>query len=140
MELYQYSKIEYNSSYIGRLKFSKETGLMKSYFLHSGIIIASFILCSFAFSQSQDTANKAQRTSNEFVQATCKLSNLTRIVKLTYDDPASKTNCKVRYIKETENVPEKVLWSAISDYSFCQQKAIGFVSKLESLGWVCAKI
>lgn len=47
--------------------------------------------------------------------------------------------CEVVYKKLTEGVEDQVLWNANNDASYCDDKARGFISKLESWGWVCAE-
>ncbi len=47
--------------------------------------------------------------------------------------------CNVVYKKQTEGVEDQVLWNAENDDSFCEEKAKGFISKLESWGWVCTE-
>jgi hypothetical protein len=47
--------------------------------------------------------------------------------------------CNVVYRKLTEGVEDQVLWNAQNDDSYCEEKATGFIAKLESWGWVCAE-
>lgn len=47
--------------------------------------------------------------------------------------------CNVIYKKLTEGVSDQILWNAENDDSYCEEKAQGFVAKLESWGWVCAE-
>ena len=47
--------------------------------------------------------------------------------------------CEVVYKKLTEGVEDQVLWNANNDASYCEDKARGFIEKLESWGWVCAE-
>ena len=47
--------------------------------------------------------------------------------------------CEVVYKKLTEGVEDQVLWNANNDASYCEEKARGFIEKLESWGWVCAE-
>ena len=42
--------------------------------------------------------------------------------------------CQVVYKKLTEGVEDQVLWTAKNDASYCEDKAKGFVAKLESFG------
>jgi len=67
----------------------------------------------------------------------CKHGNMQREVKVTYsgDGPVP---CSVVYNKPDEGGTSQVLWNAESEQGFCEEKAQGFVSKLESWGWVCA--
>ena len=52
---------------------------------------------------------------------------------------SSPVPCNVVYKKQTEGVEDQILWNANSDDSYCDEKAQGFVAKLESWGWVCAE-
>lgn len=52
---------------------------------------------------------------------------------------SSPVPCNVVYKKQTEGVEDQVLWNADNDDSYCEEKAQGFVEKLESWGWVCAE-
>lgn len=47
--------------------------------------------------------------------------------------------CNVVYKKLTEGVADQVLWNAENDDSYCEEKAEGFIAKLESWGWVCTE-
>jgi len=52
---------------------------------------------------------------------------------------SSPVPCNVIYKKQTEGVEDQILWNANSDDSYCDEKAQGFVAKLESWGWVCTE-
>jgi hypothetical protein len=39
----------------------------------------------------------------------------------------------------TEGSEDQVLWNAQIDESYCEEKARGFIEKLESLGWTCVE-
>ena len=52
---------------------------------------------------------------------------------------AEAVPCNVVYKKLTEGVDDQILWNAENDDSYCEEKAEGFVAKLESWGWVCAE-
>ena len=52
---------------------------------------------------------------------------------------SSPVPCNVVYKKQTEGVEDQILWNATSDDSYCDEKAQGFVAKLESWGWVCTE-
>ena len=45
--------------------------------------------------------------------------------------------CDVVYKKLTEGAEDRVLWNAQNDDSYCEEKARGFIGKLEGWGWVC---
>ncbi len=51
-----------------------------------------------------------------------------------------KVPCNVIYDKPTEGIETKVLWFADKQEGYCEEKAQGFVNKLESWGWTCAPI
>ena len=68
----------------------------------------------------------------------CTHNNLTRTVEVEYSE-ASATACEVTYTKETEGVEKQTLWTAENDASYCEEKAEGFVAKLEGWGWACAQ-
>src|SRR6478735_188489 len=72
-------------------------------------------------------------------ETVCKNGNNVRKVKLGFADIKTGNDCKVSYLKETEepNVAEKVLWNARNDAKFCQEHAQGFVEKLKGQGWSC---
>ncbi len=52
---------------------------------------------------------------------------------------AEAVPCNVVYKKLTEGVDDQILWNAENDDSYCEEKAQGFIAKLESWGWVCAE-
>ena len=52
---------------------------------------------------------------------------------------SSPAPCEVVYKKLTEGFEDQTLWSATSDDSYCDEKAQGLVTKLESWGWVCTE-
>lgn len=57
-------------------------------------------------------------------------------IERTTAEPAP---CNVVYKKQTEGVEDQILWNADNDGSYCEEKAEGFVAKLEGWGWVCAE-
>lgn len=67
----------------------------------------------------------------------CRHDNLLREVKISYsgDGPVP---CSVVYNKPTEGGESQALWSAESEHGFCEEKAQGLVTKLESWGWICS--
>ncbi len=74
----------------------------------------------------------------EAKELVCKNGSNVRKVKLGYADIKTGSDCKVSYLKETEQPgEEKVLWNARNDGKFCQQQAQGFVDKLKGQGWNC---
>jgi len=68
----------------------------------------------------------------------CSKSNDVREVHIERTSSAS-VPCNVVYKKQTEGIEDQVLWSASSDETYCEEKANGFVTKLESWGWVCTE-
>lgn len=69
----------------------------------------------------------------------CTHNSLIRTIEVEYFE-ASATSCKVTYTKETEGVEKQTLWTAKNDTSYCEEKAEGFVAKLEGWGgWVCVE-
>ena len=69
---------------------------------------------------------------------TCHYQELTRSVTIFYPSAPSKLPCKVYYAKPNENVIPRTLWKAEHEENYCQRKAVGFIEKLESLGWQCS--
>ncbi len=68
----------------------------------------------------------------------CSKDNNVREVHIERATDAS-VPCDVVYKKLTEGVSDQILWNAENDDSYCEEKAEGFVAKLESWGWVCAE-
>jgi hypothetical protein len=68
----------------------------------------------------------------------CSHGNDVREVHIERPD-STPVPCNVVYKKPTEGVEDQILWNANSDDSYCEEKAKGFVAKLESWGWVCAE-
>ena len=115
--------------------------------------LMSLALCTFAslaLAQSetaptQETAKPTQQmggSSNKLSDAAlkyeCKNGNNLRRLEIKFDDAATKVPCKVEYTKETENPGvTQTLWNANADFNYCEEKASGFVTKLEGMGWTC---
>ena len=68
----------------------------------------------------------------------CSQGNDVREVHIVRSPP-NPVPCEVLYRKLTEGVEDQVLWNAQHDASYCDDKARGLVSKLESFGWVCVE-
>lgn len=68
----------------------------------------------------------------------CSHGNDVREVQIEHPTD-SPVPCNVVYKKQTEGVEDQILWNATSDDSYCEEKAQGFIAKLESWGWVCAE-
>jgi len=66
----------------------------------------------------------------------CSNSDLVREVVIEYPDGGS-VPCNVIYKKQTEGFEDQMLWSAVGEEGYCEEKARAFVAKLESWGWVC---
>ena len=85
--------------------------------------ITTFLAFSVSFNAYADSWN-------------CSQSDLVREVVIEYPEGGS-VPCNVVYKKQTEGVEDQVLWSALSEDGFCEEKARDLVVKLESSGWVC---
>jgi len=69
----------------------------------------------------------------------CTYGDMQRRVEIAHE-PGVEVPCSVHYFKDTEMPGEQqVLWSADSDPTYCQNKAIEFVTKLEGWGWDCGR-
>ena len=67
----------------------------------------------------------------------CTYGDMVRRVVIM-SEPGVSVPCEVHYYKDTEAPGEdQVLWSASSQEGYCEEKAAGFVSKLEGWGWSC---
>ena len=67
----------------------------------------------------------------------CTYGDMVRRVVIM-SEPGVSVPCEVHYYKDTEAPGEdQVLWSASSQEGYCEEKAAGFVSKLEGWGWNC---
>jgi hypothetical protein len=66
----------------------------------------------------------------------CEHNGMVREVQVEYLSDG-KVPCNVIYDKPTEGVETKVLWFADKQEGYCEEKAQGFVNKLESWGWTC---
>lgn len=68
----------------------------------------------------------------------CSKSNDVREVHIVRSTSAP-VPCQVLYKKLTEGVEGQVLWNANNDATYCEEKALGLIAKLESVDWVCAE-
>ena len=66
----------------------------------------------------------------------CSKNDFVREVMIEYPE-GSAVPCNVVYKKQTEGVEDQVLWSALNEEGYCEEKASGFIVKLESWDWVC---
>ena len=67
---------------------------------------------------------------------TCTSGDLIRRVTVVYDDPGQPVPCSVLYEKPGQG-PSQTLWSAQNEVGYCEDKAQGFVTRLDALGWDC---
>ena len=91
--------------------------------LHRTIQVAALLAFSASFNVYADSWN-------------CSQSDLVREVTIEYPEGGA-VPCNVVYKKHTEGVEDQVLWSALNEEGYCEEKAREFIVKLESLGWVC---
>jgi hypothetical protein len=69
----------------------------------------------------------------------CTYGDMQRRVEIAHE-PGVEVPCSVHYFKDTEMPGEQqVLWSADSDPTYCQNKTMEFVTKLEGWGWDCGR-
>ena len=69
----------------------------------------------------------------------CEHNGMVRKVQVEYLGDG-KVPCNVIYDKPTEGIETKVLWFADKQEGYCEEKAQGFVNKLESWGWTCTPL
>ena len=69
----------------------------------------------------------------------CSQGDLQRRVEIVYETGVT-VPCEVHYYKDTEAPGEKqVLWRAMNEASYCEDKAEAFIVKLQDLGWSCGE-
>jgi len=68
---------------------------------------------------------------------TCKSGNAVREIVVQSQSPSSPVPCSVVYKKVSEGVPDKTLWTAENDATYCEEKAKAFADKQVSFGWTC---
>ncbi len=69
----------------------------------------------------------------------CTYSDLQRRVEILYETGMTLP-CEVHYYKDTEAPGDKqVLWRAMNEANYCEQKAEEFIVKLQDLGWSCGQ-
>jgi hypothetical protein len=77
-------------------------------------------------------ANAQEPTSYQ-----CTFGDLTRRVEIVYETGA-QLPCEVRYEKDSEEPGQpKVLWRAINEAGYCEERTREFVARLEGMGWNC---
>jgi hypothetical protein len=67
----------------------------------------------------------------------CSHGDLKRRVEIVYETGVT-VPCEVHYYKDTEAPGERqVLWRALQQEGYCEEKTREFVTKLGSWGWTC---
>lgn len=67
----------------------------------------------------------------------CSHGDLQRRVEIVYETGVT-VPCEVHYYKDTEAPGERqVLWRALNQEGYCEEKTQDFVTKLGSWGWTC---
>ncbi len=71
------------------------------------------------------------------VETQCTYNDMVRRVVIM-SEPLVSVPCEVHYFKDTEDPgSDQVLWSAMQQEGYCEEKAAAFVTKLEDWGWDC---
>lgn len=69
----------------------------------------------------------------------CTQGDLVRRVEIFYETGV-KVPCEVHYYKDTEAPGERqVLWRALNQEGYCEQKTEEFVTRLGGWGWECTR-
>ncbi len=69
----------------------------------------------------------------------CSHGELKRRVEIVYETGVT-VPCEVHYYKDTEAPGERqVLWRALQQEGYCEEKTREFVTKLGSWGWTCTQ-
>lgn len=69
----------------------------------------------------------------------CSHGDLQRRVEIVYETGVT-VPCEVHYYKDTEAPGERqVLWRALNQQGYCEEKTRDFITKLGSWGWTCAE-
>lgn len=67
----------------------------------------------------------------------CSHGDLQRRVEILYET-GGNLPCEVHYHKDTEAPGEsQVLWRAMNEAGYCEERTEAFITKLRSLGWNC---
>ena len=70
-------------------------------------------------------------------QYECTVGELTRRVEIMYETGMTLP-CEVHYYKDTEAPGQsQVLWRAMNEQGYCENKAGEFIEKLSAAGWAC---
>ena len=76
-------------------------------------------------------------TTQVAIATTCTSGDMVRRVTVVYDDPGQPVPCSVLYEKPGQGASQ-TLWSAQNEIGYCEDKAQGFIIRLDALGWECA--
>ena len=68
----------------------------------------------------------------------CSNIDLVREVVIEYPEGGA-VPCDVVYKKSMEGFDDQILWNAMNEEGYCEQRASEFIVKLESWGWDCAE-
>lgn len=69
----------------------------------------------------------------------CTHGDLQRRVEIVYE-AGNTVPCEVHYYKDTEAPGEReVLWRAVNESGYCENKTQEFIAKLQNLGWSCGQ-
>ena len=67
----------------------------------------------------------------------CSYGDMQRRIEIVYETGVT-VPCEVHYFKDTEAPGEReVLWRALNQAGYCEEKTEGFVSQLQEWGWAC---
>jgi len=67
----------------------------------------------------------------------CTMGEMTRRVEIMHETGVS-VPCEVHYYKDTEAPGERqVLWRAMNEEGYCEDKTTEFVARLSAMGWSC---
>ncbi len=93
----------------------------------------------FSFALVVASVPVAVAQDSGITQYICRSNQLERRVELDYLSN-SDLPCEVNYYKDNEAPGEKTtLWRAQNQVGYCEAKTAEFITKLESLGWVCGE-
>ncbi len=89
-------------------------------------ILAAMVLPGFAVAQEPNNYQ-------------CSHGDLQRRVQVVYETGVT-VPCEVHYYKDTEAPGERqVLWRALNQEGYCEEKTREFITKLGSWGWSCTE-
>ena len=64
----------------------------------------------------------------------CTHGNSERLISVVYLSEQAKLPCEVQYTKNGET---QILWNAMNQQGYCEEKAQAFVEKQRGWGWQC---